>query len=84
MSGAIGKAGKNGEAEGSEPNQKGTQGRNRKEEKGCGNEDKMRGRRPAEDRGTHQSPESHQSKQLSLLICFNHAAVNELISGKRK
>lgn len=83
MSGGIGKAEQNGEAESSEPNQKGTLRRNGKEEKGCGNEDKMRGRQPAEDSGTHQSPESHQSKQLSLLICFNGAAVNELISGKR-
>lgn len=55
----------------------------REEAEGCGNEDKMWGRQSAEDRGTRRSPESHQSKQLSLLICFNRAAVNELISGKR-
>lgn len=80
--GGTGKAAKNGNANISEPNQKGTQRRKRKEE-GCGNEDKMRGRQPAEDRRTHQSPESHQSKQLSLGIRSHRAAVNELISGKR-
>lgn len=42
----------------------------------------MWGRQPAEDRGTHHSPESHQSKHFSLLIFFNRTAVNELISGK--